>query len=700
MPRFEAVERFFELALLGLVSAGFLAVAGSGFLDAPTMALVAGGICARILLVLGVVRFELPDRLINALTVSYIGFFPLDYFWISQELPQATVHLVCFLAVMKILTARTNRDYVYTAAISLMELVAAAMLSSSLSFFAYLAVYMVCAIAAFTSAEMRRAMAKQGNVAVTASARVGPRLALLTAFLTAGILVLTLGLFVVLPRTANVAYRRWLPPGRHLTGFANEVTLGQVGEIQTDSRPVMHIRPYQDSARMPADLKWRGNALGNFDGKQWTDSSTDGRMLLPATTPLTLADDSQRSRRDGVRLLYRVDLNTSESDALFIGGVPEFLNIDNARVIRTATDSYRLSSIPGEMVRYEVSSFVPNGLPVRSAKLTGRQRERYLQLPAVDARIRELALSWAGSGGELQRALRIQKHLRADFQYTLEMPAVASEDPLAEFLFVRKKGYCEYFASAMTVMLRTMGVPARIVNGFQSGTFNPVSGMYVVRGSDAHSWVEAYEPGLGWVTFDPTPSAPRSSGAGLLAKAGMYFDAAQTFWQDWVVNYDIGRQVILAGKLEERTRGIHWPSWHSPDLKGLSRWESYGRLAGASLAALLALLLFVFMVWRFLPGWRHTRKLRSGNLSAADATVFYSRMLRAVKRRGYQKPAWFTPREFAATLPDSELSLCVAEFTDRYQALRFGGDAAAARDLSGLLDRLERSGGNHKNRVD
>ncbi len=686
MQRFEAVERFFETSLLGLVAAGFLAVAGSGFLDTPTIAMVAAGICARILLVLGVVRFELPDQLINILTALYIGFFALDYLWISRELQQSTVHLVCFLAVMKILTARTNRDYVYTAAISLMELVAAAMLSSSLSFFAYLAIYMVCAIAAFTSAEMRRAMAKQGNVATTASARVGPRLAVLTAFLTAGILALTLGLFVVLPRTANVAYRRWIPAGRHLTGFSNEVTLGQLGEIQNDSRPVMHVKPYQDSARMPADLKWRGNALGNFDGKRWTDSSTDGRVVLPATTPLTLADDGQRSRRDGVRLLYRVDLNTSESDALFIAGVPEFLNIDNARVIRTATDSYRLSTNPSEMVRYEVSSFVPNGLPVRSARLTERQRERYLQVPALDPRIAGLARGWAGEGSELQRALRLQKHLRADYKYTLEMPDKESKDPLAEFLFVRKKGYCEYFASAMTVMLRTMGVPARIVNGFQSGTFNPVSGLYVIRGSDAHSWVEAYEPGLGWVTFDPTPSGPPPGGSRLFAKAAMYLDAAQTFWQDWVVNYDIGRQVILAGKLEERTRGIHWPSWHAPNLKSLHSWKSCAKAA----TACVAIFLFVFFTWRYFPKWRHGRKLKSGNVSAADATLLYERMLRTMKRRGYQKPAWFTPKEFAATLPESELSYCVAEFTDRYQALRFGGDPGAARALGGLLDRLER----------
>ena len=257
--------------------------------------------------------------------------------------------------------------------------------------------------------------------------------------------------------------------------------------------------------------------------------------------------------------------------------------------------------------------------------------------------------------------------------------------PLAEFLFVRKKGHCEYFASAMTVMLRTLGVPARIVNGFQSGTYNPVSGMYVVRASDAHSWVEAYDPALGWVTFDPTPPAPRTYSYALWTKAGMYLDAAETFWQEWVVNYDLGRQITLAGKLEERTRSLG-ARWQHFDFR---RWAKSFRGWALDAGGLLLLFAVGFALWRKLPSWERKRRIRSGVVTVGEATQLYERMLRTMKRRGFQKPPWFTPEEFAATLPESEAAQCVAEFTQVYQALRFGGVKDAGRQMGSLLERLE-----------
>ena len=89
-------------------------------------------------------------------------------------------------------------------------------------------------------------------------------------------------------------------------------------------------------------------------------------------------------------------------------------------------------------------------------------------------------------------------------------PPSEPADPLADFLFERRKGHCEYFASAMAVMLRTLGIPSRLVTGFQGGAYNPVSGWSVVRASDAHSWVEAWIDGRGWITFDPTPAGADS----------------------------------------------------------------------------------------------------------------------------------------------------------------------------------------------
>lgn len=691
-----AVERFFQLSLLGLVASGFLAVAGSGSLDRPTVILVSAGLLARGLFVSGLVIFQLPDVAVNILTLSYIAFFTADYFYLSRGLFEATIHLICFLAVMKILTARSNRDYLYTSAIALVELVAAAMLLVNLNFFVFLAIYLVCAIAAFMSAEIRRSLQKAGRVAHGHQIRFSPRLSVLTALTTAGILALTSGLFIMLPRTANAAFRHMIPARYHLTGFGSEVTLGQIGEIQKDSRAVMHVRPFSD--RMPANLKWRGAALSHFDGKRWSDPWFDGRVALSQRTPVPLADDWQRSRTDGQRFSYAVDLNGGDSDALFVAGVPEFLNIEHIRVVRTATDGLRVMSAPPGDLRYEVSSFVPRPGLARTRwapdpTLTLREATRYLQLPPLDPRIPELARAVAGSGTPAERAAHLETYLRTRFSYTLDLPAVEPADPLADFLFSRRKGHCEYFASSLTVMLRTLGIPARLVNGFQSGSYNSLSGLYVIRASDAHSWVEAFLPHSGWTVFDPTPPAPAVAAGALSARLAMVMDAADTFWQQWVVNYDLNRQIALAERLEESTRGARWSvapdfrAWRTKTAAELSRF-------GVALLAFLAALALLFFAgppaWRSLYGWLHIRRLRKGRVSPADATLLYERMLKVMKRRGYQKPPWFTPAEFAATLPVSDLAAAVEEFTSRYHALRFGGDREGAGRLGALLTQMEK----------
>src|SRR5438477_10759773 len=143
MPRPDAsaavsVERFFQFSLLGLVASGYLAVAGSGYLDTPTIMLTAAGLLLRGLLIYGFVQFELSERASTLITIGYTGFYILDYFLLSREFLPATVHLVFFLAVMKILTAQTSRDHLYTACIAFLELLAAAILSINFNFFVFL----------------------------------------------------------------------------------------------------------------------------------------------------------------------------------------------------------------------------------------------------------------------------------------------------------------------------------------------------------------------------------------------------------------------------------------------------------------------------------------------------------------------------------------------------------------------------------
>ncbi len=694
-----SVERFFQFSLLGLVASGYFAVAGSGYLDLPTVLLTAAGLLLRAFLIAGVIEIDISERIATVIAVSYIGFFALDYFLFSRDFLTATVHLVFFLAVMKILTAKTSRDYLYTATIAFLELLAAAILSVNFNFFFFLALFLLFAMAALTSGEIRRSLHRRTTIPAGQARRFHPRLAALSAAVTVGILLLTSALFFVLPRTADAAFARLGAHRIFLPGFSNEVTLGDIGQIKITSRPIMHVRIF--SRETPAGLKWRGAALTSFDGKRWSNPNPVAETIFTESGQVKLSPAGLP--RTGRHINYTVDLDAVDTDALFFAGIPETLQLRQQFLYRTDTGSYRLSFAPRQGIRYDAYSLIedppeasPPPAPGTVLGLAGRNR--YLQLPPLDPRIPELARAMsARAATDLDRARAIERRLRTDYGYTLELPSQEIADPLAYFLFNRRKGYCEYFASAMTVMLRTLGIPARLATGFQSGIYNPLSDLWLVRASDAHTWVEAWIRGYGWTTFDPTPPDQNPSRFALFTRLGLYLDAAQTFWQEWVVSYDVGRQGTLADRFEQgaRSMGIRW----FDSLAGLQTgWNgSFGaglRRFGIGMAGVAAVGAFLWLFGppavRVLQMRRRVRRVRRGEAARDDATLLYARMLQVLKRRGYQKPPWFTPAEFAASLPPTGLGFAVNEFTNTYNAWRFGGHTDVAPRLSHLLQEVER----------
>ena len=691
-----SVERFFQFSLLGLVASGYLAVAGSGYLDTPTVALTTTGLVLRGLWICGLWSFDISERTTTLMTLGYAFFFVADYFLISREFLTATVHLVFFLAVIKVLTSRSSRDYLYTAIISFLELLAAAILSVNFSFFLFLALYLLFAIAALTSGEIRRSIQKSKATARSGLKRFHPRLGLLSASVTFGILGLTAGLFFLLPRTAEAAFSHLISHRFHLPGFSNQVTLGEIGEIKSSSRTVMHIRIF--STRPFGGLKWRGAALSQFDGKRWFNPPR-GRTPVAVKNGhvnLTSLDDMPPGRG----ISYHVDLEPFENDALFFAGTPVNLDIHVLGLYRTETGTYRLGDATPQGFHYEAYSLLedpPERTPViyPSPVLSLAARNQYIQLPQMDRRIAELARTvTAGAANDLERARAIERHLRTAYGYTLQLPDHEVANPLAYFLFTRKKGHCEYFASAMAVMLRSLGIPARLATGFQSGVYNQVSDLWLVRASDAHSWVEAWMPARGWTTFDPTPPDPGPNSLALLTQMALYLDAAETFWRDWVVTYDLSRQGTLAFRMEQGARrmGIRW---YDGLLAVRSGWAAsveashrFGAWVLGTLAAGTGFWLLGPPALRLLKVRRRVERVRRGHANTDDATLLYERMLQILKRRGYQKPAWFTPVEFAASLPRTQLGTAVIEFTATYNALRFGGHTEVAPRLSALLDEV------------
>ena len=286
------VEKFFEFSLLGLLASGFLAVAGSGYLDAPTVAIMAVALVARLLDSAGILRIELPPGIVTVATLAYIGFYPIDYFYISQSFLPAAIHLVFFVAVVKILTARTNRDYLLLKVIAFLELLAACILSTRFNFFGFLLLFLVLGVATFASGEIRRS-GQTPHVLTRISRRVlALRLAATTLAISAGILLIAAGLFFFLPRTARAAFQHLISPHYHLAGFSNHVTLGEIGEIKKENTPVMHVKMDRQEDRL-LELKWRGMALSEFNGHAWFNRPTRGRILRPDPSGELRLNDEQ-----------------------------------------------------------------------------------------------------------------------------------------------------------------------------------------------------------------------------------------------------------------------------------------------------------------------------------------------------------------------------------------------------------------------
>src|SRR5690606_22123117 len=167
----------------------------------------------------------------------------------------------------------------------------------------------------------------------------------------------------------------------------------------------------------------------------------------------------------------------------------------------------------------------------------------------LSPRVRDLAGELTrGKESPLDIAKSLEKQLRTRYKYDLGSPSGGAKDPLDHFLFESKRGHCEFYSTAMAIMLRVRGVPARNVTGFVGGSWNSFGQFYAVRQGDAHSWVEAYLPERGWIRFDPTPPSnaePQATADGLVGMMREIIEAASRSWQQNVEGYDMNKQLGL-----------------------------------------------------------------------------------------------------------------------------------------------------------
>jgi len=323
------------------------------------------------------------------------------------------------------------------------------------------------------------------------------------------------------------------------------------------------------------------------------------------------------------------------------------------------------------------------------------QSDRYRELPAqLDPRIATMTRAVVqkfGARNGYDAARVIESYLRDSYGYTLDLKATGP-DPLSDFLFNIRAGHCEYFATAMAVMLRTQGVATRVVNGFLPGEFNEAAGAFTVRQSDAHSWVEVYFPqSNSWVTFDPTPPAGRTSHVrgGLAGQLSKLSEALDLLWFQYVVGYDKQEQRSLVTSIRRQLLNLEQNSVAKfnatlVSLPGSLPWI----FAAVLIVTPLALAVFVARRVKHL-GWR--RGLKVWRVDEAEQTIridFYQRLVKALEKQGIKRDLYQTPLEFAGAAGISG----ARAITDAYNRVRYGEERLSVseqRQIEELLKQIE-----------
>jgi protein-glutamine gamma-glutamyltransferase len=702
--RFGVVHRVMTdtLAVLGL-----LALLTSGELDRMVAYVVVAAMA---------VALALPERFLDRpvwrriAVVAPLGLLGLQVLRLAggESLLAASIEFAAGLQVLRLATRRGAAHDQQVIVLALLHLIAGTVLGSGLTYGLCFLGFLIVTPGALVLSHLRREV--EGNYRQGARDRTGlpvdvPRILrsrrvigrqflLLTCLLSVPIFLFTAIIFVLFPRVGLSLLLLNRNHPERMVGFSEHVDLGGVGRLRSDPTIVMRVDPPGLPATPPPRLALylRGAAFDRYDGRAW---SRTRREELPADQ--SGAEVKIRRFPDPVRdRLMRIDLESIDPpvvflplDAVALRVLAPMPGLDQSRPeLFVGTEGVlRYSSTAQRGLRYEVSLAGASEPPI--PMLTAGERARYLAVPALPPRIAELAETWtAGAATTRDQARLIESNLRTGYKYDLDSPSGGAKNPLEDFLFSSKRGHCEFYSTAMTVMLRELGVPARNVTGFVGGTYNRFSRSYVVRQGDAHSWVEVWLDGNGWTRFDPTPpsdAAPRSELTGVLAVMRDFVEALGQRWSRHVIGYDLRQQLGLYDEMRDAY------------LKMIPRRGVAGRVLASprkTLLGALAIAGLAFGVYHLIKRRQKPQKGRDRDedeRGAHEAAALYRALERVLAARGVARPASTPPLAHARSLEASghPLGPPSVDLTERYLRVRFGGEHLDPASRRAYLDGLQ-----------
>jgi len=640
-------------------------------------------------------NFALPRSAIIAMAFFAVGYAIYDIRTAEYVLFSAA-HFIVILQIIKLFHIKRDRDIKELLLMSFVLAGVSAVLTADILFAPTLVLYVMCGVASQMLFTIRNDMTAGGAEPAVTRRMIGIGVAL-----TVGCLAGATTVFLTFPRIGPsfTPLVRQFRAG--LTGFSETVSLRGSGTLEPNPQIVFRAALSGPKAAVACDaeqLLWRGISLEHFDGNMWTinhhGTLSDERSLMLPYDIITDQTDV---------LTQTIELAPNHSRVLFgmaLVGRLEMLNTRNNRVMynrRRHTFALRTNR-PGSII-YRVDSLPPppeSVLATASPNVREPIRRDNSQLPdAIRSRVRPLARQIAPDSAcptRHEKVRAVLQYLKRNYTYSSELPGDV-EDPVGHFLFEKKHGHCEMFASSMVVLLRSLDIPARMVNGYKGGEWNEFLKAYLVRQSNAHAWVEVYYPGTyqmpgnssetgSWVEFDPTPAGGDAPAGGLVAYIARALDYIHIRWNDNVIDYGRDQQATLAKYLTNLlSHAVGWMNTAPREKQTLVQLAQQALLiVPAAAAALGAALLCVALLRR--------RPRRSKTSVSRSRTKFYRELIRLLERRGHRRLSSQTPLEFARCVLAAEGPQWsgVQTITEGFCRVRYGNAENAAEAEAALKE--------------
>ncbi len=431
--------------------------------------------------------------------------------------------------------------------------------------------------------------------------------------------------FYFLPRSGSAYFLGGGPVERKI-GFTNRIDINNIEKLLRSRKVAFRVRVLR--GKLSPLPYWRGKTYEIYRKGMWFHKKEAVGIF-----PLKRLAFVFGPKIEGDTVIQQITMEPGSHGTIFgldkpIGGIFPF-RVYATRSLNFKTDSYGRRN-------YKIYSVKSNFLPdtISDQSLT------YVP-PSLKDTLVKLFKNFYDKPEKM--AYKLVLYFRSRFKYSLNFSIPEGENPVLYFLTKSRIGHCELFATSMALILRSFGIPTRLVGGYLGAIHSKIGNYYIVRENDAHTWVEVYIPDKGWEKFDPSPPAPRKKRA--LLNVSLLMDYVKLIWYNHVINYDVYSQL---GIIESVSRGVK-PSLYSHQIQSKRRFTGL---------ILISLLIFVILLLRL------NKRLQQ--------ETFYDKSLKILKKLGLEKYPWETPTEFQKRIEEESVREVFSKITTLYLEVEFG----------------------------